>query len=136
MLRKWGRQMSWGQKWAISLCLGLSLTLAACGRGSDDEVHDFFTDIARGAQTDAAARFSPALRSRFSQATLDDALAHWSNDIARHGGLRDISVSGGVITYNELALYDVTLHFADGKSRKLKTTLIHTDGIWYINTAL
>lgn len=127
---------SWGRVSGMVALLALSLTLAACGRGSDDEVHDFFTDIARGAQRDAAARFSPALRARFSESTLDAALTHWSNDIARHGGLKDISMSGGVITYNELALYDVTLSFADGKERRLKTTLVHDGNGWYINTAL
>jgi hypothetical protein len=118
------------------LCITLVLTLAACGRGSDDQVYDFFNDISQGNQAAAAARFSPSLHEKFKDETLHDALAHWSRDMALHGGLKDISVSGGVITFNELALYDVTLLYADGKKKKLKTSLTRTDGVWYINTAL
>lgn len=118
------------------LCIASVLTLAACGRGSDDQVYDFFNDISQGHQAEAAARFSPSLHEKFKDETLRDALAHWSQDILAHGGLKDISVVGGVIIFNELALYDVTLIYTDGQKRKLKTSLIRTDGIWYINTAL
>jgi hypothetical protein len=122
--------------WRLLVVICIFPLLVACGRGSDDQVRDFFHDIARGAQADAAARFSPDLHEKFSDATLHDALVRWSNDMAAHGGLKDMSVSGSVITYNELALYDVTLFYADGKTKKLKTTLVHTKGNWYINSAL
>lgn len=118
------------------LSLALVFMLTACGRGSDAQVHDFFTDISQGRQAEAAARFSPSLHEKFKDETLRDALAHWSQDMAAHGGLKDISVTGGVITFNELALYDVTLLYADGRKKKLKTSLTRTDGVWYINTAL
>tara|TARA_R110000868_G_scaffold192394_5_gene436856 strand:+ start:5055 stop:5426 length:372 start_codon:yes stop_codon:yes gene_type:complete len=122
---------------ATFLAVGLvALTLAGCGRGSDDEVHDFFSDIAKGARSDAAARFSPGLHARFSEDALLVALDHWSNDIASHGGLKDIAMSGGVITYNQLAMYDVVLTYRDGKTKALKTTLVYDEKGWYINTAL
>ncbi len=114
----------------------LCLTLTACGRGSDDQVHDFFSDIAKGARTEAAARFSPGLHARFSEDALLIALDHWSSDIASHGGLKDIALSGGVITYNQVAMYDVVLTYGDGKTKALKTTLVYDDEDWYINTAL
>lgn len=112
------------------------LTLAGCERGSDDQVHDFFSDIAKGAKADAAARFSPDLHARFSEDTLLVALDHWSRDISSHGGLTDIAMTGGVITYNQLAMYDVVLTYGDGKTKTLKTTLVHDEKGWYINTAL
>lgn len=114
----------------------IALTLAGCGRGSDDQVHDFFSDIAKGDHADAAARFSPNLHARFSEDALLAALDHWSNDIASHGGLKNIALTGGVITYNQLAMYDVVLTYGDGKTKALKTTLVHDEKGWYINTAL
>tara|TARA_R110000868_G_scaffold13223_6_gene62102 strand:+ start:3942 stop:4334 length:393 start_codon:yes stop_codon:yes gene_type:complete len=124
-------------RFALFLAAGLiALTLGGCGRGSDDQVHDFFSDIDKGARTEAAARFSPELRLRFSQDALLVALDHWSSDMASHGGLKDIAVSGGVITYNQLAMYDVVLTYGDGKTKALKTTLVYDEKGWYINTAL
>lgn len=122
------------QNFILTLCLFLAL--AACGKGSDDQVEGFFNDIARGAKQDAAARFSPDLHDKFSEATLHGALDHWSGEISSHGGLAGVDLAGGVVTYNELAFYDVTLRFADGKSRNLKTTVKRKNGNWYISSAL
>lgn len=116
--------------------LFLLLALAACGRGSDDQVKDFFNDIAHGDKQNAAARFSPDLHEKFSQTTLHGALDHWSGEMSSHGGLSGVDLAGGVVTYNELAYYDVTLRFADGKSRSLKTTVKRQNGNWYIASAL
>ena len=127
----------YSKRLASFLAVGLiALTLAGCGRGSDDQVHDFFSDIARGARSDAAARFSPGLHARFSEDALLVALDHWSSDISSHGGLKDITMSGGVITYNQLAMYDVVLTYGDGQTKALKTTLVYDEKGWYINTAL
>ena len=110
--------------------------VAVLARCSDDEVHAFFEDIAHGNRSQAAARFSPELHKKFSENTLDDALTNWTKEFLAHGGLKDIDVSGGVISYNKLALYDVVLTYGDGKTKMFKTTLVYDDDGWYINTAL
>lgn len=126
------------KKFGFGLLLGaLALVvLVGCGRGSDDEVHAFFDDIARGNRSQAAARFSPELHKKFSESTLDDALTNWTKEFLAHGGLKEIEVSGGVISYNKIALYDVVLTYRDGKTKAFKTTLVHKGDNWYINTAL
>jgi hypothetical protein len=64
------------------------------------------------------------------------AVERWTRDIKAHRGLDDVSLRGGVVTYNELALYDVTLTFTDGTTKSLQTSLVRVDGDWYINAAL
>ncbi|MGV8997578.1 MAG: hypothetical protein ACOH12_11580 [Parvibaculaceae bacterium] len=110
--------------------------LTGCGRGSDDEVTAFFQNIAHGDQSEASAQFSPELRKKFPQSAFDDALLHWTKEMLAHGGLKDINLSGGVVSYNALALYDVVLIYNDGKTKALKTSLIHNGDNWYINSAL
>jgi len=110
--------------------------LTGCGRGSDDEVHDFFENIARGDQSQASAQFSPELRHKFSRDMIDDALLRWTKEILGHGGLKDIDISGGDLSYNKFALYDVVLTYGDGETKALKTSLIRSGDKWYINSAL
>lgn len=117
-------------------CGFLILALVSCARGSDDAITDFFHDIEHGALADAAARFSPELHKKFSSEELNAAVEHWSVDMKAHGGLKTIALRGGVVTYNEMALYDVTLTYQDGTTKLLQTSVIHADGKWYINAAL
>lgn len=114
------------------LCVGL----LSCARGSDDTVESFFREIDRGELAAAIARFSPALHEKFGEDQLEAAVARWSRDLKVHGGLAEVSLTGGVVTFNQLALYDVTLSFGDGTAKRLQTSLVHVDGGWYINTAL
>jgi hypothetical protein len=116
--------------------LVLFAPLAACGPGSDDTLRAFYQDLAAGNTSAAVGRFSPALHKQFGEAELQAAVEHWSRDIKAHGGLGDVALHGGVVTYNELALYDVTLTFGDGTTKSLQTSLVHADGGWYINAAL
>jgi hypothetical protein len=121
-------------KW---LSAGLMLiALAACGRGSDDTISDFFHDIDHGDEAGAVALFSPELQKKFDLQELHAAVDHWARDMQAHGGLKDIDMKGGVVTYNEMALYDVTLTYGDGTRKQLQTSLVHADGGWYINAAL
>jgi hypothetical protein len=122
--------------WKRLLSVLILVALAACGRSSNDVVVGFFNDIAHGDTEQAAARFSPLLHAKFTDDNIHAAIDEWSREIAIHGGLRDISVKGGVILYNELARYDVTLRYRDGKTKQLKTTLVRTDGDWFITSAL
>ena len=112
------------------------VVLTGCGRGSDDVVHDFFENIARGDQSEASAQFSPELRQKFSEDMIDDALLRWTKEILGHGGLKDIDISGGDLSCNKFALYDVVLTYGDGETKELKTSLIHSGDKWYINSAL
>ncbi len=114
----------------------LSVALVACARGSDDTVESFFHEIDRGELAAAVARFSPALHEKFGEDQLEAAVARWSRDLKVHGGVAEVSLTGGVVTFNQLALYDVTLSFGDGTAKRLQTSLVHVDGDWYINTAL
>lgn len=119
------------------LVLGfLLLAFAACTRGSDDAILDFFHDIEQGDPAGAAALFSPELHKKFSEDELHAAVERWGHDMTRHGGLKDIEVRGGVVTYNQMALYDVTLSYGDGTQKLLQTSVVHVDGAWYINAAL
>lgn len=120
----------------LALCGFLLFALAACTRGSDDAILDFFHDIEHGDQQAAVALFSPELHKKFGEAELQAAVAHWSSDMQAHRGLKDIDVRGGVVTYNELALYDVTLTYGDDTRKFLQTSVVHVDGAWYINAAL
>jgi len=122
--------------WKRLLSVVIFVALAACGRSSNDVVLSFFDDIAHGDTQQASARFSPLLHAKFTDDKIQDAIDDWSREIATHGGLRDISVKGGVVLYNELARYDVTLLYRDGKTKQLKTTLVRTEGDWYITSAL
>lgn len=122
--------------WKRLLSVLVFVALAACGRSSNEVVVSFFTDIAHGDTEQAAARFSPLLHAKFTDDKIHAAIDDWSREIATHGGLRDISTSGGVVIYNELARYDVTLRYRDGKTKQLKTTLVQTDGSWFITSAL
>ncbi len=116
--------------------LVLFVPLASCGRGSDDVLQDFYQDLADGHTATAVARFSPDLHRKFGEAELRAAVERWTRDIKAHRGLDDVSLRGGVVTYNELALYDVTLTFTDGTAKSLQTSLVRVDGDWYINAAL
>jgi hypothetical protein len=116
--------------------LVFAMSLAACGVGSDDTLRTFYQDMADGHTSAAVARFSPDLHKQFGEEALQAAVEHWTRDIKAHGGLGDVSLHGGVVTYNELALYDVTLTFTDGTTKSLQTSLVHVDGDWYINAAL
>lgn len=120
----------------MALCGLLVFALGSCTRGSDDAIVDFFHDIEQGAEADAAARFSPELHKKFSDDEIHAAVDRWARDMQAHGGLKDIDVRGGVVTYNEMALYDVTLTYGDGTKKLLQTSLVHVDGSWYINAAL
>jgi len=122
--------------WKRLLSVLVFVALAACGRSSNDVVLSFFNDIAHGDTRQAAASFSPLLHAKFTDDKIHAAIDDWSREIATHGGLRDISMKGGVILYNELARYDVTLRFRDGKTKQLKTTLVRTKGDWFIASAL
>ena len=123
-------------RWKRLFSVLIFVMLAACGRNSNEVVRGFFNDIAHGDTKEAAARFSPLLHAKFTEDKIFDAIDEWSRDMATHGGLRDITLKGGVILYNELARYDVTLLYRDGKKKQLKATLVRTDGAWYITTAL
>ncbi|HEX7775891.1 MAG TPA: hypothetical protein VF449_05125 [Parvibaculum sp.] len=116
--------------------LVLCAPLSACGPGSDDTLRSFYQDMAEGHTAAAVQRFSPDLHKQFGEEALQAAVEHWTRDIKAHGGLADVALHGGVVTYNELALYDVTLTYADGSSKSLQTSLVHVDGDWYINAAL
>lgn len=120
----------------ILVVTALSAALVACARGSDDTVESFFREIDRGELAVAVARFSPALREKFGEEQLEAAVARWSRDLKAHGGLVEVSLTGGVVTFDQLALYDVTLSFGDGTAKRLQTSLVHVDGDWYINSAL
>lgn len=122
--------------WKRLFSVLIFVALAACGRSSSDVVRSFFDNIAHGDTQQAAAQFSPLLHAKFTDDTIQSAIDDWSREIATHGGLRDISMKGGVIIYNELANYEVTLLYRDGKSKQLKTTLVRTKGDWYITSAL
>jgi hypothetical protein len=118
------------------LLLLVILPLASCGRGSDDILRDFYRDMAEGHADAAVERFSPDLHKKFGEDELQSAVERWTRDIKAHGGLADVSLRGGVVTYNELALYDVTLTFNDGTTKSLQTSLVRVDGDWYINAAI
>lgn len=120
----------------LFVCGILAFMLASCARGSDDAIVDFFHDIENGAQAEAVARFSPELHKKFSTEELNAAVERWSLDMQRHGGLKDVALRGGVVTYNQMALYDVTLSYGDGTKKQLQTSVVHVDGQWYINAAL
>jgi hypothetical protein len=120
--------------WFICVCLAFSLL--ACGRGSDDAILDFFHDIEKGDRDAAVALFSPELHKKFDERELQAAVERWAHDMQAHRGLKDIEVRGGVVTYNEMALYDVTLIYGDDTRKFLQTSLVHVDGAWYINAAL
>jgi hypothetical protein len=122
-------------KW-LALVGCLLFALAACTRGSDDVIVDFFHDIEQGKQDEAVALFSPELHEKFEVSELHAAVERWGHDMQAHGGLKDIDVRGGVVTYNELALYDVTLTYGDGVKKMLQTSVVHRKGVWYINAAL
>lgn len=113
-----------------------SAALVACARGSDDIVESFFREIDRGELAIAVTRFSPALHEKFGEDQLEAAVARWSRDLKAHRGLAEVNLTGGVVTFNQLALYDVTLTFGDGTARRVQTSLVHVDGSWYINSAL
>ncbi|MCE9648142.1 MAG: DUF4878 domain-containing protein [Parvibaculum sp.] len=120
--------------WLVCICLAFSL--AACARGSDDAILDFFHDIEKGDREAAVALFSPELHKKFDERELYAAVERWAQDMSRHGGLKTIEVRGGVVTYNEMALYDVTLVYGDDTRKFLQTSVVHADGSWYINAAL
>lgn len=120
----------------ILVVAALSAALVACARGSDDTVESFFREIDRGELAVAVARFSPSLREKFGEEQLEAAVARWSRDLKAHGGLAEVNLTGGVVTFDQLALYDVTLSFGDGTAKRLQTSLVHVDGDWYINSAL
>ncbi|MFZ3032678.1 MAG: hypothetical protein WA138_01505 [Parvibaculum sp.] len=123
-------------RWSRLFSVLIFVALAACGRDSNDVVRSFFDDIAHGDTREAATYFSPLLHAKFTDDKIYGAIDDWSREIASHGGLRDISLSGGVILYNQLALYDVTLRYRDTKTKQIKVTVVRTEGVWYITTAL
>ncbi len=114
----------------------LCVSLVACARAGEDTAEGFFRDIADGRTAAAVARFSPTLHEKFSEDELQSVVRRWSGEMRSHGGLDRMSLTGGVVTYRQLALYDVVLTFRDGTAKRVKTSLIHVDGSWYINTAL
>jgi len=120
----------------LGLLLLLCLPLAACGRSSEDTVRDFFEQIGDNEIEKAAAMFSPELKARFSQAELVRATGQLADHMRIHRGLKKITLRGGVITYQELALYDAILSFGDGTNRKLQITVLYRGGEWRVNTAL
>jgi hypothetical protein len=119
----------------ISVAL-LGLLLAGCGRGADDTVEDFFNDIDKGDLAAATALFSPELHKKFGDEELAEAVKRWSRELEKHQGLDGVSLTGGVVTFNQLALYDVTLSFKDGTGKTVQASLVQVDGVWYINSAL
>lgn len=120
----------------LALCVVLLIGLAACARGSDGVIVDFFHAIERGDQDAAVALFSPEIHRKFDAAELRAAVQRWARDMQAHGGLKDVRVQGGVVTYNRLALYDVTLTYGDGVKKMLQTSTVHDGDAWYINAAL
>jgi hypothetical protein len=116
----------------ICVCLGLT----ACGSGSDDTVRDFFQSLAAGDSDKALSHFAPDLYEKFKPETLRSQADHWTEVIRQHGGLKEIELSGGVVTYNALAYYTATLVFQDGKRRAIHVTLTYVGGTWYINAAV
>jgi len=120
-----------------ALCLLLLfLPLAGCGRSSEETVREFFLNIAEDDIAASVALFSPELKARFPQEELTRAATQLSQHMKKHQGLERLRIKGGIITYNELALYDATLSFGDGTSRKLQITVLYRNGDWYVNTAL
>lgn len=120
----------------LALCVVLFAGLAACARGSDGVILDFFHAIQRGDQDVAVALFSPEIQKKFDVTELQAAVQRWAHDMQAHHGLKDVKIQGGVVTYNRLALYDVTLIYGDGTKKLLQTSTVHDDGVWYINAAL
>jgi hypothetical protein len=120
----------------LTFCVVLLVGLAACARGSDGVILDFFHAIERGDQDAAIALFSPEIQKKFDTSELRAAVQRWAHDMQAHRGLKDVAVQGGVVTYNRLALYDVTLVYGDGTRKILQTSTVHVEGVWYINAAL
>jgi len=116
----------------LLVCAGL----ASCARESDDTVRGFFEALDRGNTAEALSRFSPELRRKFSDETLRGEAERWTETMREHGGLGEVELDGGVVTYNVLAFYKVTLVFHDGKTRALSVTLSYVHGEWYINAAV
>lgn len=116
----------------LLICAGL----ASCARASDDAVRGFFEALDRGDTQKALSHFSPELRRKFSDETLRGEAERWTETMREHGGLGEVELDGGVVTYNVLAFYKVTLVFHDGKTRSLSVTLSYVDGEWYINAAV
>ena len=114
------------------LCAGL----LSCSGSTDSTVESFFHEIDGGDVPAALARFSPRVREKLTDGQLAQAVTHWSQDFKAHGGIKHMSLSGAVVTMNQLSLYDVTLTFGDGTQRSLQTSVIRVGGAWYINSAL
>jgi len=120
----------------LVLLVLLCLPLMGCGRSSEDTVRDFFEQISDNKIEAAAEMFSPELKARFSQDELIRATGHLAEHMRIHRGLEKVTLRGGIITYQELALYDAILAFGDGTHRKMQITVLYRDGAWRINTAL
>lgn len=114
------------------VCVGLS----ACASGSDDTVLDFFQSLDHGDTEKALGHFSPDLYQKFKPETLRGQAEHWTLTMQEHGGLKDVDLAGGVVTYNSLAYYTATLIFRDGKTRAIHVTLSYVGGVWYIEAAV
>mgnify|MGYP001055562157 FL=1 len=120
----------------FALLVTLFAGLSACARGSDATAERFFLDIDRGDFQSATELFSPELHEKFGVEVLAAAVERLSAQMRAHGGVKSVRLRGGVVTFNQLALYDVMLNFGDGTVKSLQTSVVHIDGEWRINTAL
>ena len=120
----------------FALLVILFAGLSACARGSEATAERFFLDIDRGDFQSAIELFSPELRQKFGVEAQVAAVERLSAQMRAHDGVKSVELRGGVVTFNQLALYDVTLNFGDGTAKSLQTSVVLIGGEWRINTAL
>jgi len=118
------------KKLVATLLIGFTTLIAACSGGAPSRAEAFHQAIDRGQVSEAIAMIDPAAVQQVGEVNIRAALAKDAEFDKAAGGLKTISVKGE--EQGELASYEVTLVFGNGKVRNEKTKLVKIQGKWYV----
>lgn len=110
--------------------IGLTLLIAACSGGSASRTEAFYRAIDQGQISEGIALTDPALVQKIGEARSREELSKVAERYRANGGFKDLSVNGD--EHGEIANYEVTITFGNGKVWKEKAKLLKIQGTWYL----
>ena len=115
------------------LLVVLSATLAACSPSPSARVETFYQNLNKGQITEMFDMIDPAKLEQAGEDMKAKTRAGWSKTaeaIRARGGLTSVVVTSE--EFGEIANYEATLKFGDGKSEIDKGKLQKINGKWYL----